>query len=106
VCANAVWSDLDLLTHFFDEDVTYQEAKILFRRVLDTLALISPDGPRVLVAQTVPAYPTRRRLFARDVLRVVDVGLRLLPGKGRWAVEVVKPRPPRPSTEDRPEGRS
>jgi hypothetical protein len=85
---------LNPLTHFFDEAVTRKEATQLFRRVLDTLAQIAPAGPRFLVAQTVPAYRPPGRRFARDLLRVVDVGLRLLPGEGRWAVEVVKPKPP------------
>jgi hypothetical protein len=85
---------LEPLTAFFDEDVTYQEAKLLFQRVLQTLAGLSTSVPRPLIVQTVPAHQTPRRLFARDLLRVVDMGLRLLPGEGRWSVEVVKPRPP------------
>jgi hypothetical protein len=31
------------------------------------------------------------RPFARDLLRAVEVGLRLQPGAGRWSVEVVMP---------------
>jgi hypothetical protein len=85
---------LDPLTHFFDEDVTRKEATLLFRRVLDTLAQFPVAGPRLLVAQTVPPYRPPGRRFAGDLLRVVEVGLRLVPGAGRWAVEVVKPKPP------------
>jgi hypothetical protein len=85
---------LDPLTHFFDEDVTRKEATLLFRRVLDALANRPPDGPRFLIAQTVPAYRPPNRPFARDLLRVVDVGLRLLSEGRRWSVEVVKPKPP------------
>jgi hypothetical protein len=85
---------LDPLTHFFDEDVTRKEATLLLRRVLDTLAQIPPAGPRVLIAQVVPAYRPPGRRFARDLLRVVELGLRLVPGEGRWSVEVVKPKPP------------
>jgi hypothetical protein len=85
---------LDPLTHFFDEAVTRKEATLLFRRVLDTLAQMPSAGPRVLVAQTVPSYRPPGRPFARDLLRVVDVGLRLQAGECRWAVEVVKPKPP------------
>jgi hypothetical protein len=85
---------LDPLTYFFDEDVTRKEATLLLRRVLDTLAQIPPAGPRVLIAQVVPAYRPPGRRFARDVLRAVDVGLRLLSGEGRWSIEVVKPMPP------------
>jgi hypothetical protein len=84
---------LDPLTHVFDEDVTRQEATLLFRRVLDTLAQWPSAGPRLLVAQTVPAYRLPGRRFARDLLRVVEVGLRLVPGEGRWSIEVVKPKP-------------
>jgi hypothetical protein len=84
---------LDPLTPFFDEDVTPKEATLLLRRVLDTLAQIPSAGPRFLVAQTVPAYRPPGRRFAGDLLRVADVGLRLLPGEGRWSIEVVKPTP-------------
>jgi hypothetical protein len=92
---------LDPLTHFFDEDVTRKEATLLFHRVLHSLAQLPPDGPPVLVAQTVPAYRPPGRRFAGDLLRVVDVGLRLQPGEGRWSIEVVKPKPP-PLTESLP----
>jgi hypothetical protein len=85
---------LDPLTHFFDEDVTRREATLLFRRVLNALAQLPSAGPRLLVAQTVPAYRPPGRRFARDLLRVTDVGLRLVPGEGRWSIEVVKPKPP------------
>jgi hypothetical protein len=67
------------LTLCFDEDVTDKEAKVLFHRILHSLASLLPDGPQVLLAQTVPVYHTPRRVFTRDLLRVVDVGLRLLP---------------------------
>jgi hypothetical protein len=85
---------LDPLTHFFDEAVTRKEATPLFRRVLDTLAQRPAAGPRLLVAQTVPAYRPPGRRFAGDLLRIVDVGLRLQPRAGRWSIEVVKPKPP------------
>jgi hypothetical protein len=74
---------LDPLTHFFDEDVTRKEATPLFRRVLDTLAQSPAAGPRLLVAQVIPAYRPPGRRFARDLLRVVHMALRLLPGEGR-----------------------
>ncbi len=86
---------LDPLTHFFDEDVTRQEATLFFRRVLDALAQMPSAGPRLLMAQTVPGYRPPGRRFAGDLLRAVEVGLRLVPGEGRWAIEVVKPKPPR-----------
>ena len=85
---------LDPLTHFFDEDVTRKETTLLFRRVLDTFEQMIATSPRFLVVQTVPAYRPPGRRFARDLLRVVEVGLRLVPGEGRWGVEVVKPEPP------------
>jgi hypothetical protein len=85
---------LNPLTHFFDEAVTRKEARLLFQRVLQTLAKIAPEGPRFLMAQTVPAYRPPGRRFAGDLLRAVEVGLRLLPGEGRWSIEVVKPKPP------------
>jgi hypothetical protein len=94
---------LGLLTLFFDEDVTYKDAKVLCHRMLHSLASLLPDGPQVLLTQTVPAYATPCRRFARDLFRAVNVGLRLLPGEaGHWAVDVVKPRPPTHLTPDHP----
>jgi hypothetical protein len=93
---------LEPLSAFFDEDVTAKEARLLFSRVLETVADFPQVGPRLLMAQPVPAYHTPRRVFARDLLRVVDVGLRLMPGEGRWSVEVVKPRPSIPILPDHP----
>jgi hypothetical protein len=90
------------LIAFFDEDITDKEATLLFQRVLQTLAALPQRGPRLLIAQTVPAYYTPRRVFTRDLLRIVDVGLRLLPGSRPWSVEVVKPRPPTPTLPDHP----
>jgi hypothetical protein len=89
---------LDPLTHFYDQDVTFKEATFLFQRVLQTLEILPSHWPPVLVTQVVPAVRTRPA-FARDLLRVVDAGRRLLAGEGRWSVEVVKPRPPQPSAE-------
>jgi hypothetical protein len=82
------------LTLFCDEDVTDKAAKVLFHRRLHSLASLRPDGPQVLLAQTVPASSTPRRRFARDLLHAVDVGLRLLPGEERWSAEVVKAKFP------------
>jgi hypothetical protein len=84
---------LEPLSAFFDEDVTAREARLLFQRVLQILADLPQAGPQLLIAQTVPASQTLRRVFTQDLLRVVEAGLRLWPGEGRWSVEVVKPRP-------------
>ncbi len=43
------------LTLFFDEDVTYKDAKVLSHRMLHSLASLLPDGPQVLLTQTMPA---------------------------------------------------
>jgi hypothetical protein len=85
---------LSPLTHFLGEAVTHKEATLLFRRVLDTLAQMPSAGPRLLVAQTVPACRPPGRPSDRDLLRGVEAGLRLRPGEGRWSIEVVKPMPP------------
>jgi hypothetical protein len=84
---------LEPLSAFFDEDVTSKEARLLFQRVFQMLADRPQAGPRFSIAQTVPVYQTPRRIFAQDLLRVMDVGLRLMPGANRWSIEVVKPRP-------------
>jgi hypothetical protein len=93
---------LEPLTAFFDQDITDKEATLLFQRLLQPLTALLQRGPRLLIAQTVPAVHTPRRVFARDLLRVVDVGLRLTPGTGPWSVEVVKPRPPTATLPDHP----
>jgi hypothetical protein len=93
---------LEPLAAFFDEDLTEKEATRLFQRLLQSLATLPPRGPRLLIAQPVPAVHTPRRVFARELLRLVDVGLRLLPDRGPWSVEVVKPRPPTHLLPDHP----
>jgi hypothetical protein len=93
---------LEPLSSFFDEAVTSLEARLLFQRVLQTVADLPQAGPRLLLAQTVPSHQTPRRVLARDLLRVVDVGLRLLPAEGRWSVDVVKPRPSTSISPDHP----
>jgi hypothetical protein len=82
------------LSHFFDEDVTFKEATFLLQRVLETLKACPLNHPRLLLTQTVPPAHVPRRGFGKDLLRVVEVGLRLHVGDGPWRVEVVKPRPP------------
>jgi hypothetical protein len=84
---------LNPLTHFSDQDVTDKEAYFLLKRVLERLGHLPPSWPRLLLAQTVPPPQTPRRLFGKDVLRVVEVGLRLMTDEGRWSVDLVKPRP-------------
>jgi hypothetical protein len=43
-------------------------------------------------AARVPAYCPPGRPFAHDLLRVVEVGLRLQRAEGCWSIEVVKPK--------------
>jgi hypothetical protein len=93
---------LEPLSAFFDEDVTAKEARLLFQRVLQILADHPQAGPQLLIAQTVPAAQTPRRVLARDLLRVMDMGLRLMPGADQWSVEVVKPRPASPIPPEHP----
>jgi hypothetical protein len=83
---------LDPLTQFFDEDITYKEAYFLFQRILTAITANRRHGPSLLVIQTVPLPPSPRRWFARDLLGVVDVGLRLQTHDRRWQVDLVKPR--------------
>jgi hypothetical protein len=89
------------LTHFFDQDVTFKEATFLLARVLKTLETWRADHPRVLLTQTVPPAHMPRRLFGKDLLRVVEVGLRLNRGVGHWSVDVVKPGPWAPGSPSR-----
>ena len=84
------------LTHFFDQDVTFKEATFLLQRVLQTLDTWPRDNPRLLLTQTVPPSHTPRRRLGKDLLREVEVGLRLHVGEGPWRLEVVKPKPTEP----------
>jgi hypothetical protein len=52
---------LEPLTAFFNEDVTDKEARLLFQRVLQTLATLPSNGPRLVLAQTAPAHHTPRQ---------------------------------------------
>jgi hypothetical protein len=92
---------LNPLTHFADQDVTYKEAYFLLTRVLQRLRDLPPHWPRLLLAHTVPPPQTPRRLFGREVLRVVEVGLHLRTDAGRWSVDLVKPRPSSQNSPDR-----
>ena len=92
---------LDPLTRFYDQDVTFKEATFLLQRVLQALNPLPSHWPPVLITQVIPAVRTRAG-FARDLLREVEVGLRLLAGEGRWSVQVVKPKPPPSSAEGAP----
>ena len=84
---------LNPLTHFFDQDVTFKEATFLLQRVLQVLESWPRHKPCLLLTQTVPPPDIPRRPFGKDLLRVVEVGLRLHVDDGPWRVQVVKPRP-------------
>lgn len=50
-------------------------------------------GVTLHTAARVPAYRPRGRPLARDLLPVVEAGLRLRRAEGRWSIEVVRPTP-------------
>jgi hypothetical protein len=94
---------LNPLTHFAAQDVTYKEASFLLQRVLQRLGHLPSYWPRQLIAHPVPPPQATRRGFGKDLLRVVEVGLRLTTDEGHWAVNLVKPRPvPQGSADCRP----
>ena len=85
-------------TTFFDENVPFKDAFLLFQRVLRTIETLCIRGPLLLMAQALDGYRTRRTLFARELVKAVELGIRVSTVEGRRHVQLVKPRHPRQSS--------
>jgi hypothetical protein len=85
-------------TTFFDENVPFKDAFLLFQRVLRKIEALCAHGPLLLMAQALDGYRTRRTLFARELVKAVELGIRVSTVEGRRHVQLVKPRPPRQSS--------
>jgi len=79
-------------TTFFDENVPFKDAFLLFRRVLVKLEALCKHGPLLLIAQALDRHRTRRALFVRALINVVELGIRVSTAEGRRHVQLVKPR--------------
>jgi hypothetical protein len=84
-------------TTFFDEHVPFKDAFLLFQRMLRKIEALCTRGPLLLMAQVLDAYRTPRTLFARELVKVVELGIRVSTVAGRRHVQLVKPRHPRQS---------
>ena len=81
-------------TTFFDENVPFKDAFLLFQRLLGQVAALCAGGPLLLAAQALDSYRTRRTLFMRELLKAVELGIRVSATEGRRDVQLIKPRCP------------
>jgi hypothetical protein len=79
-------------TTFFDENVPFKDAFLLFRRAIGKLGALCKRGPLLLIAQPLDRHRTRRALFVRALIKVVELGIRVSTVEGRRHVQLVKPR--------------
>jgi hypothetical protein len=79
-------------TTFFDENVPFKDAFLLFQRVLRKIEALCIHGPLLLMAQALDGYRTRRALFARALVKAVELGIRVSTVEGHRYVQLVKPR--------------
>jgi hypothetical protein len=85
-------------TTFFDENVPFKDAFLLFQRVLRKIEALCTRGPLLLMAQALDGHRTRRTLFARALVKAVELGIRVSTVGGRRYVQLVKPKLPRQSS--------
>jgi hypothetical protein len=85
---------LEPCTTFFDENVPFKDAWLLFRRVLQKVAALHKQGPLLLIAQAFDARQTRRLAFMRDLIRAVELGIRVRTEEGRRQIQLVRSTSP------------
>jgi hypothetical protein len=81
-------------TTFFDENVPFKDAFLLFQRVLKQIAALCQRGLLLLMAQALDGHRTRRTLFVRELVKAVELGIRVYTVEGRRHVQLVKPKRP------------
>ncbi|MGH8065343.1 MAG: hypothetical protein ACRERE_08920 [Candidatus Entotheonellia bacterium] len=81
-------------TTFFDENVPFKDAFLLFQRVLHKIESLCKQGPLLLVTQALDGHRTRRISFVRALVKAVELGIRVSTVEGRRHVQLVKPRRP------------
>jgi hypothetical protein len=82
---------------FFDENVPFKDAFLLFQRALQKVESLCTQGPLLLVTQALDRHRTRRISFVRALVKAVELGIRVSTVDGRRHVQLVKPRRPSPS---------
>jgi hypothetical protein len=80
-------------TTFFDENVPFKDAFLLFQRVLQKIDALHQRGPLLLMAQTLAGRRTHRLTLMRDLVRAVELGIRVRTEEGRRQVQLVKSMP-------------
>jgi hypothetical protein len=79
-------------TTFFDENVPFKDAFLLFQRALETIKALCEHGPLLLITQALDGHRTRRTLFVRELVKAVELGIYVSTVEGRRHVQLVKPR--------------
>lgn len=80
-------------TTFFDENVPFKDAFLLFKRVLQKIDALHQRGPLLLMAQALEVHRTHRLALMRDLVGAVELGLRVRTEEGRRQVQLVKSTP-------------
>ena len=80
-------------TTFFDENIPFKDAFLLFQRALRKVDALRERGPLLLIAQRLDAYRTRRITFVHALVRAVELGIWVRMVDGRRQVQLVKPKP-------------
>jgi hypothetical protein len=79
-------------TTFFDENIPFKDAFLLFQRALGKIGALRQRGPLLLMAQRLDAYRTRRITFVHALVRAVELGIWVHTMDGRRRVQLVKPK--------------
>ena len=79
-------------TTFFDENIPFKDAFLLFQRALCKIAELRQRGPLLLMAQRLDASRTRRITFVHALVRAVELGIWVHTVDGRRHVQLVKPK--------------
>ena len=78
-------------TTFFDENVPFKDALLLFQRALRTLRELCASGTLLLMAQALDPRQTRRLPFVRALVQTVELGIRVHTAYGAQRAQLVKP---------------
>jgi hypothetical protein len=79
-------------TTFFDENIPFKDALLLFQRALCKIGELRQRGPLLLMAQRLDVYRARRIAFVHALVRAVELGIWVHTVDGRRRVQLVKPK--------------
>ncbi len=77
-------------TTFFDENVPFKDAFLLFQRALHTLHELRARGSLLLMAQALAPRQTRRISFVRALMQTVELGIHVCTADGSRRARLVK----------------